>query len=98
MAGRWGVSAAWDAAKGFLGIDSPSKLFADIGQNMMLGMGGGIDDYARVPEMATAAATSNVATTAGKADYSSPSGSSQSVLDEAKLARMLRDLMLAIGD
>ena len=92
------VSAAWDAAKGFLGIDSPSKLFADIGQNMMLGMGGGIDDYARVPEMATAAATSNVATTAGKADYSSPSGSSQSVLDEAKLARMLRDLMLAIGD
>ena len=92
------AKAAWDAAKGFLGIDSPSKLFAGIGQNMMLGMGTGIDDYARVPEMATAAATSNVATTAGRADYSAPAGSSQPVLDEAKLARMLRDLMLAIGD
>jgi TP901 family phage tail tape measure protein len=34
---------AWDATKRFLGIKSPSTLFAGIGQNMMEGMAKGID-------------------------------------------------------
>jgi len=43
------AKAAYDAAKGFLGIQSPSKLFAGIGKNMMMGMSGGILDNAASP-------------------------------------------------
>lgn len=43
------AQAAYDAVKGFLGIQSPSKLFAGIGKNMMMGMSGGILDNAASP-------------------------------------------------
>lgn len=36
------AKAAFEAAKGFLGISSPSKLFAGVGKNMMAGMSLGI--------------------------------------------------------
>lgn len=36
------AKAALDAAKGFLGIESPSKLFADVGANISAGMAEGI--------------------------------------------------------
>jgi len=38
-----------DALKGVLGIASPSKVFAGIGANMMLGMAKGIEDFSNVP-------------------------------------------------
>ncbi len=47
------ASAAFEAAKGFLGIQSPSKLFASIGQNMMLGWAQGINANAGLPAYAT---------------------------------------------
>lgn len=50
------AKAAFDAAKGFLGIQSPSKLFAGIGENMMLGMAGGITANAALPAYASAGA------------------------------------------
>lgn len=91
------AKSAWSAAKGFLGMHSPSKLFADIGKNTMLGFAGGISDYSQVPAMATVEATRGIATTAGRADYQ-PSGSQQPILDEAKLARMIRDMVLKVLD
>lgn len=48
--------AAFDAAKGFLGIQSPSKLFAGLGENMMLGMANGITSNAALPAYASAGA------------------------------------------
>lgn len=36
------VSSAWEAGKDFLGIDSPSKLFMEVGRNMAEGMALGI--------------------------------------------------------
>lgn len=55
-AARNAASAAFEAAKGFLGIQSPSKLFAGIGENMMLGMAGGITANAALPAYASAGA------------------------------------------
>lgn len=43
------AQAAVAAVKGFLGIESPSKVFAGIGKNMMMGMSGGILDNAASP-------------------------------------------------
>lgn len=45
------IAAAIAAAKGFLGIQSPSKVFAEIGKNMMLGMAEGIGDWGEFPEV-----------------------------------------------
>lgn len=50
------AAAAFDAAKGFLGIQSPSKLFRGIGENMMAGWAQGITDNAGLPAYATAGA------------------------------------------
>ncbi len=47
------AQAALDAAKGFLGIESPSKVFAGVGANMMLGMAQGIQAYTPAPVAAT---------------------------------------------
>jgi len=50
------AKAALAAAKGFLGIKSPSAVFAGIGAQMMAGMAQGIQLNAQVPAMATAQA------------------------------------------
>jgi hypothetical protein len=52
--------AALDAVKGFLGIQSPSAAFAEIGANMMAGMARGISGNAGVPAYAGVQAASGV--------------------------------------
>ena len=93
------AKAAFDAAKGFLGIHSPSTLFSGIGENMMLGMAGGIGDFASVPVGVTQDVTSNIATTAGNQGDPALAGainnmSSGQGIDYVKLTRMLRDAVL----
>lgn len=51
------VQDALDAAKAFLGISSPSSVFANIGQNMMSGMAMGIDQSVRMPVSSLARST-----------------------------------------
>ena len=87
------AKAAFAAAKGFLGIRSPSTLFAGIGKNMMMGMAGGIQDYTNVPVGVTVSAAQSLT---GAAAQAAPSGGVG--LDENKLARILRDLMLQVSD
>ena len=48
---------AFDAVKNLLGISSPSKLFAGIGQNMMSGMAMGINNGISMPVSSLATAT-----------------------------------------
>jgi len=98
-AARNAAKAAFDAAKGFLGIHSPSTLFSGIGENMMLGMAGGIGDFASVPVGVTQDVTSNIATTAGNQGDPALAGainnmSSGQGIDYVKLTRMLRDAVL----
>lgn len=50
------AQAAVDAVKGFLGVHSPSRVFADIGHNMMAGMAQGITATAAMPAYAAAGA------------------------------------------
>ena len=52
------ATAAFEAAKAFLGIESPSKVFMDIGGNMMAGMAIGIERSAMLPALATQDAAS----------------------------------------
>lgn len=54
---------AVDTAKNFLGIGSPSKVFADIGANMMRGMELGIERNTYRPREAIGQASSNVVNT-----------------------------------
>jgi hypothetical protein len=56
-AARDAAKAALDAAKGFLGISSPSKVFAGVGEQMMAGMAQGIRQATRLPELALAQST-----------------------------------------
>ena len=56
-AARSAAKAALDAAKGFLGIRSPSRLFEQqVGRNMVLGWARGVERYAPILEVATAGA------------------------------------------
>lgn len=57
--------AAVDAAKGFLGIHSPSRVFAGIGGNMMAGMAQGIDSAAYMPSQAAVSAAGAVVMNVG---------------------------------
>lgn len=59
------AKAALDAAKGFLGIDSPSKVFRNVGLNMMQGMAKGIQGNAGIPAGAAAAAAGVATSAAG---------------------------------
>lgn len=45
------IDAAIKAAKGLLGIQSPSKVFMEMGKNVMLGMAEGIGDWGDLPEV-----------------------------------------------
>jgi len=76
-----------------LGISSPSKLFAGIGQNMALGLTGGFyDNLSGLDASLVANVTKNVSSVGGSPGMS-PTTSSP-VLNEEKLARILRDLMV----
>lgn len=50
------ASAAYNAAKGFLGIQSPSKMFAELGAYSMQGFAQGISNNAALPAYAAAGA------------------------------------------
>jgi hypothetical protein len=50
------VTAAWNGAKEFLGIRSPSTLFADMGKQTMAGMAKGITDNIALPASAALSA------------------------------------------
>jgi hypothetical protein len=69
ISNAWGSLKSWfqglwkdlvGGVQNFLGINSPSELFADIGQNMMLGMAQGIGAGATVPVNAITTATSGI--------------------------------------
>ena len=94
------AQAAFDAAKGFLGINSPSALFAGIGENMMLGMAGGINATAQVPMSITQEATRDIATTAGSSGDSRAAGAGEAYpgFDYNKLARLIRDSFLKVSE
>ena len=94
-AARSAAEAAVSAAKGFLGIKSPSALFMDIGNNLMKGFAIGIDQAAGLPELAVATATSGLAAPSGREDIASvlaamPRGG----IDEDRLARTIVTGML----
>jgi len=88
------AKAAFDAAAGFLKSHSPSQKFAELGESMMLGMAGGIGDFASVPIGVTQDVTSNIAATQGRPDPAPQAAGGQNQLDIPALARVLRDEML----
>jgi hypothetical protein len=105
---RQAAQAALDAAKKFLGIKSPSKVFMEVGKNMMMGMAIGIDTNAGAPAAATTQASANTVTSVSGA--ASAGGASNNDLivsllqqlvnlsqqSEEKTARAMRDAMLLV--
>jgi len=65
---------------------------------MMLGMAGGIDDFAAVPMGVTQEVTQNIAAVPGRPVLAAPAGGSSGGYDERKLARMIRDAILQVAD
>jgi len=60
------VGNVMDFIKGLFGIHSPSSLMRDeVGKNLMLGIGAGIDAYAGIPQEAIDKATASLTATAG---------------------------------
>ncbi len=88
-AAKAAAKAAYDAACGFLYIGSPSKLFAEVGKNMMLGWAGGINAY--TPAAVGATADVSAATVSVAAPAPSSSTSSQESL-KSLLERLLYTL------
>jgi hypothetical protein len=68
------VEDAYNAALAFLGIKSPSKLFADVGKNVMLGMTEGINKMAVSPQLAIQGATAGMVASAMPSGRSAPVG------------------------
>ena len=66
------ASAAYDAIKGFFASDSPSKLMMELGKNIMIGMGQGIDMAKGFPAEQMTVASQGVfgAAVAGAQSYS----------------------------
>lgn len=86
------AKAAWEAAKAFLGIESPSKLFMDIGGNMMTGMAIGIEKGAMLPALATAEAAGMALRTTENHYYLQASYGYQSeatLIDQVKMLSLL---------
>ena len=54
------AKAALDAVKGFLGVKSPSRVFAEIGKNMMQGWAVGITGNTRLPATASVGVASYI--------------------------------------
>jgi len=71
------VNAAISAAKDLLGIKSPSRVFFDIGENMMLGLQQGIDSLSNTPVDATINAINKTVAPALQLASSVPSSSVQ---------------------
>lgn len=56
------AKAAWEAAKGFLQSESPSKLFIPLGESIPAGLIKGMQNYGQYLDRATVRATSRVST------------------------------------
>src|SRR5262249_26682104 len=60
------ASSIWDKGKSFFRIGSPSRLFYDIGKNLMLGLFHGIKDHAHLPSAAMGGAAGGSVAALGK--------------------------------
>jgi hypothetical protein len=99
------AKAAYDAARGFLNINSPSRLFAGLGVSTMIGMANGINSTAAVPVSATTKAVSAVAD-AGYSSSRNSTGSENSGtvvqapaidIDYNRIAAAVRDALMTSG-
>lgn len=95
-AARNAARAALDAAKGFLGIKSPSKVMMGVGKNMMLGMAVGIEQASPIPEQASRQAAASTASAAGAAGATNNyhfnyagNASGQDILQSYEMARLM---------
>lgn len=92
-AARDAAQAALDAAKGFLGINSPSTVFAGIGENMMQGMALGIQGNAGLPAMASQQAAARAAHVTNNYTYNVSGNyayqSQRTITDEVRMLSML---------
>lgn len=87
------AKAAFEAAKGFLGIKSPSTVFMGVGQNMMAGMALGISNNAGMPALATARAAAGSVSSINNNFYLNANYSNyQSPTSLAADARMLQQM------
>lgn len=73
---RWLVEGVVTVAQHNFGIQSPSKVFATMGRQLMAGLAGGISDAASMPQRALDAATSGLSMPALGAGASSGAGGS----------------------
>jgi len=97
------AQAAFDAVKGFLGVGSPSKLFGELGKFSAIGFGQGFENtMAKMQPSMNMAIVGSPSASVGAAI---PSGNGEQVsllrqiaskreLDEGKLARAIRDVIL----
>jgi len=76
------ANSAYESAKNILGIQSPSKVFAGVGKNMMLGMAQGIDKFANVPVNMTMNATGQMTPAAASVATPKPQASMADKLGE----------------
>jgi len=93
-AARGAAETALGAVKGFLGIGSPSRVFAGLGRNLMEGMALGIQRAAPLPALAAAEASQLVSRQVVNNYTFNVSGqyryqSEQSITDEVRLLAML---------
>lgn len=108
---RGAVDSAIQAGKNALGISSPSRVFMEIGGNLMEGMALGIQDSVRIPQMAVTEAATGVAAAAVIQPVSAPGGGGVpinftyapliSLADErearTKLLPVLREILYDLG-
>lgn len=86
-AARDAAQSALNAAKRFLGIRSPSNVFAGIGKNMMLGLAQGVGQFSQVPVNMTVEATRAVTRVAAGG------GAPALAADNSQIVRLLRELL-----
>jgi len=94
------VQAAIAAAKGFLGIKSPSIVFAGIGKNMMAGMAMGISGNARLPIGAVVRATNamtqySYSIASGAIQVNAAPGQSPNQIADVVMTRLNRQIAAA---
>jgi phage-related protein len=91
------AKAALEAAKGFLGIKSPSVLFAEVGENMMKGMAMGIMQSSNLPAMASARAAAGATQSVVNNSWSYTIQAANPLQSSDDLVRQVRLLELMHG-
>ena len=88
------AQAALDAAKGFLGIQSPSKVMMELGQNMNLGMAAGIRGSMNVPVAAMAGTAAQTAAASQFGDVNiNVHGNANNRMDITELAYQVAEVL-----